>query len=134
MRVVLDNNIFVSGIFWSGDSERILYKWKEGEFILISATEIILELITVLNNFKRKLEDELLKYWIDLIVTNSELVMIKNELKIINEDETDNKFIEVAAIGDADYIVTQDKHLLNLKEYKDIKIITPDKFLRVLEK
>ena len=134
MRVVLDNNIFVSGIFWSGDSERILYKWKEGEFILISATEIILELIKVLRDFKIKLEDELLKYWIDLIVINSEFVSIKNELKIINEDETDNKFIEVAAIGDADYIVTQDKHLLNLKEYKDIKIITPDKFLRVLEK
>ena len=134
MRVVLDNNIFVSGIFWRGDSERILYKWKEGEFNLISATEIILELIKVLRDFKIKLEDELLKYWIDLIVINSEFVSIKNELKIINEDETDNKFIEVAAIGDADYIVTQDKHLLNLKEYKDIKIITPDKFLRVLEK
>ena len=91
-------------------------------------------MIKVLRDFKIKLEDELLKYWIDLIVINSEFVSIKNELKIINEDETDNKFIEVAAIGDADYIVTQDKHLLNLKEYKDIKIITPDEFLRVLEK
>jgi len=134
MRVVLDNNIFVSGIFWSGDSERILYKWKEGEFTLISATEIILELIKVLNNFKVKLENEILKYWIDLIVTNSELVLIKNELKIIKEDETDNKFIEVAVTGDADYIVTQDNHLLNLKEYKGIKIINPTEFLEVLEK
>ncbi|MBS3163583.1 putative toxin-antitoxin system toxin component, PIN family [Candidatus Woesearchaeota archaeon] len=91
-------------------------------------------MIKVLRDFKIKLEDELLKYWIDLIVINSEFVSIKNELKIINEDETDNKFIETAIMGDADYIVTQDKHLLNVKKYKDIKIITPDKFLRVLEK
>ena len=45
IRVVLDTNIFISGIFWSGDSEKILYAWGDEEFELVTSNEIIEEII-----------------------------------------------------------------------------------------
>ena len=52
---------------------------------------------------------------------------------IVKDDPKDNIFIETAVAGNADYLISQDNHLLKLKEFKGIKIITPEEFLRVLE-
>lgn len=95
--------------------------------------ETISELIRVLKDFKIRLPDEILSEWIDLIVKNSELVIIKNELDAVKEDPSDNKFLETALNGKADYIITQDNHLLKIKEYKNIKIMAPKEFLKILK-
>ena len=129
MKVVLDTNIFISGIFWKGDSNKILLCWKEKQFKLVSSLELIDELVNTLNDFKIKMPDDMISAWIDLIIKNSELVKIKNELNLIKEDPADNKILETALIGGANYIITQDKHLLNLYEFKSIKIIKPKEFL-----
>ena len=73
--------------------------------------------------------EDMISAWTDLIIKNSELVKIKNELNLIKEDPADNKILETALIGDASYIITQDKHLLNLYKFKNIKIIKPKEFL-----
>jgi len=132
VKVVLDTNVFVSGIFWTGYSNQILWKWRKGKFILISSLEIILELINTLKDFKIKMDDNLIKKWIDLIVANSEIIKIMNNLNIIKEDASDNKFIETALLGEADFIVTQDNDLLRLKKYKNIKILKPKEFLELI--
>lgn len=51
-----------------------------------------------------------------------------NEIK---DDPSDNKFLEAAIAGNADYIVSGDKHVLKLKKFKDILIVTPAEFLEV---
>ena len=58
MRVVLDTNIFVSGIHWTGSSEKILGAWMEGKFELVSSLPIIGEIVRVLANFKVPLDAE----------------------------------------------------------------------------
>lgn len=58
MRVVLDTNIFVSGIHWTGSSERILRAWMDGKYELISSLPIIEEILRVLMNFKIHLDAE----------------------------------------------------------------------------
>jgi uncharacterized protein len=132
MIVVLDTNIFISGIFWNGDSDKILTFWKEDKIKIINSDETVDELIRVLSKFKIQLSDELKKEWIKLIISNSTLVKPIENFTIIKEDPTDNKFIDVAVEGNADCIITNDKHLLKIKQFKNIKIITPKEFLKII--
>src|SRR3989344_6812345 len=126
MKVVLDTNIFISGIFWKGSSNRIIANWKEGKFTLVTSLEAVSEIIKVLKDFKIKLSDEIIKEWVDLIVRNSMIVEPKEKIEAVKDDPKDNIFIETTVAGNADYVVSQDKHLLKLKDFRGIKIITPD--------
>ena len=128
MKVVLDTNVFISGIFWRGSSNKVIINWKEGKFTLVTSLETISEIIKVLKDFKINLSDDTLREWIDLIIRNSIIVEPKERINIVKDDPKDNIFIETAVDGNADYIVSQDNHLLKLKEFKGIKIITPEEF------
>ena len=128
MKVVLDTNIFISGIFWKGSSNRVITNWREGNFILVTSLEAVSEIIKILKDFKIKLSDEMIKEWVDLIVRNSMIVEPKEKIDAVKDDPKDNIFIETAVAGNVDYIVSQDNHLLKLKEFRGIKIITPEEF------
>ncbi len=132
MKAVLDTNIFISGIFWKGASNKVVINWKEGKFTLVTSLEGTSEIIKILKDFKIKLPDEMIKEWIDLIVRNSIIVEPKEKIAIVKDDPKDNIFIETAVAGNADYIVSQDKHLLKLKEFRGIKIITPEEFNKIM--
>jgi len=131
MKVVLDTNIFISGIFWKGSSNRIITHWKEGKFTLITSLEAVSEIIKVLKDFKIKLSEDIIKEWIDLIVRNSIIVEPKEKIAIVKDDPKDNIFIETAVAGNVDYLISQDNHLLKLKEFRGIKIITPEEFNKI---
>ena len=131
MKVVLDTNIFISGIFWKGSSNRIITNWKEGKFALIASLGTISEITKVLKDFKIRLPDEMIREWIDLIIRNSIIIEPKEKISIIKDDSKDNIFIETAVAGSVDYIVSQDNHLLKLREFRGIKIITPEEFLKL---
>ena len=131
MKVVLDTNIFISGIFWKGSSNRIITNWKEGKFTLVTSLEAISEVIKILKDFKIKLSDEMIKEWVDLIVRNSMIVEPKEKIEAVKDDPKDNIFIETAVVGNADYIISQDNHLLKLKDFGGIKIITPEEFDKI---
>ena len=128
MKVVLDTNIFISGIFWKGGSNKVILNWKEGKFTLVTSLEAVSEIIKVLKDFKIKLSDEMIKEWVDLIVRNSINVEPKEKINIVKDDPKDNIFIETAVAGNANYIISQDNHLLKLKDFRGIKIITPEEF------
>jgi len=66
---------------------------------------------------------------ISKLVSISQIVEPKKKISVVKDDPDDNKIIECAIEAKADYIISQDKHLLKLKSYKNIKIITPDDFL-----
>jgi uncharacterized protein len=131
MRVVLDTNVFISGIFWSGVSGKILNQWRDGNIELVISTEIILEIIRVLNDFKIRLPDDLINEWRLSLISNSILVIPKTHVDIV-EDKTDNKFIEAAIEGKAEYIISSDKHLLKIGQYKHIRILRPQEFIKLL--
>ena len=128
MKVVLDTNVFISGIFWKGSSNKVITNWREGKFTLVTSLEAVSEIIKVLKDFKIKLSEDMIKEWIDLIVRNSVIVEPKERIAIVKYDPKDNIFIETAVAGNCDYIVSQDNHLLKLKEFRGIKMITPEEF------
>ncbi len=59
------------------------------------------------------------------------LVVPTEKINIVT-DQDDNKFVEAAVEGEAQYIISKDKHLLILKEYRGIKVLHPDDFLGLL--
>jgi len=134
MKVVLDTNIFISGIFWEGNfCSQIIDAWRKGKLILISSTPIIEELTKSLRDFKIQMPDEMIESWRNMIIQNSVILEAKNKINII-EHAPDNKFLEIAIEGNADYIISQDNHLLKLEEFKGIKIVKPEEFLKKASK
>lgn len=131
MRVVLDTNVFVSGIHWTGTSEKVLQAWMNKDFELVSSLPIIEELVRILMSFKVPLEPDDISWWESLILEKSVIVVPKEKVDIVT-DPDDNKFVEAALEGKAQYIVSQDKHLLVLKEYRGIKVLHPDEFLKIM--
>lgn len=69
---------------------------------------------------------------VEKIVSLSTIVEPKEKLSVIIEDPSDNKILECAVEGNANCILTKDKHLLKLKEFNGIKILTPEDFLNFI--
>ncbi|MCX6742532.1 MAG: putative toxin-antitoxin system toxin component, PIN family [Candidatus Pacearchaeota archaeon] len=135
MRIVLDTNVFISGIFWEGNfCSKIVEAWKDKKFELVSSLEIIEELVKTLKSFKIQMDELIIKEWGRLIIENSIIVKPSEKLKIITEDIEDNKFLETALEGKADFIISQDKHLLNVSEFRGIRIILPENFLKIFKR
>lgn len=133
MRATIDTNVFVSGIFWEGNfCSHIIDKWKNKEFELVSSMEIIDELVKTLKDFKIQMPEDIMGEWRNLIIENSIIVEPTIKLNVIKEDSDDNKFLEAGVAGKVDVIISQDKHLLKLKEYQGIKILNPEEALKLL--
>ena len=133
MIVVLDTNIFVSGIHWTGSSRKILDLWLSKRIIVVTSLQIIEEVMRVLTNFKITLHKKDLLLWESVIFEKTHIVVPTEKVDIIRDDPDDNKFIEAALEAKAKYIISQDKHLLVVQEYRDIKIVHPDEFMGLME-
>lgn len=134
MKVVLDTNVFISGIFWEGNyCSQIITLWKEGKIILVSSEECIEELIETLRDFKIQMPEEMIQAWQSLILRNSFIVSSTEKISLIVDDPEDNKFFEVAITGNAQYVISQDKHLLEVKEYMGIQVLKPLEFLTLIK-
>ena len=132
MRVVLDTNVFISGIFWEGNfCSKIIDKWKNREFELVSSIEIIEELLNTLKHFKIQLDEETIESWRNIIIERVIIAKSSERLDVIKEDPDDNKFLETAIAGKADFIITQDNHLLKVKKLNNIMILNPEEFLKL---
>ena len=138
MKVILDTNVLISGTFWTGNSFRILDLIDKNKLRNITSKEIIKEYYEVINSDEiiDKVEDKKLKMLkiAHKVINNSEIVVPSVKINIIKDDPDDNKILECAIAGNVDCIVSNDKHLLKLKEFKGIKILTPKEFLSLMGK
>ena len=129
MRVVIDTNIFISS-FFGGNPRKIIDLWKEGKINLCLSSDILDEYIDVLQRFlgiNSKEINELL----NLFSKGTNILFTKNtpSIDVIKKDPADNKFIACAVKLKADYIITGDSALKEIKKYFNIKIISPSRFL-----
>ena len=124
LRVVLDTNILVSAIVSHGQARALFGKGIDGRFSLVISEPILEELTTVMRRPKFKTtEEEVARTTVALLQT-AEIIVVASDFSIIKEDPNDNKILNAAFDGHADFIVTGDRHLLDLKVFKGIKIIT----------
>ncbi len=141
LKVVIDTNVFVSGLANKNSScGRILQAWKSGEITLVISFAILDELKRVLDypnikGFFRKahISDKDIKDLFIAISINAVLEQDVDGPLIIKEDPSDDSFIHCAVQGNAEYIISGDKHLLKFEEYQGIKIIKPTDFIRILK-
>lgn len=136
IRVCLDTNILISGLISSkGAPHEILSALRKREFLLISSLEIIDEIKRVLNypSIKKNynLTPDQIKRLTKLVRKYSYKCRSASNLKVIKDDPDDNKFLHVAIQGKADFIVFGDKHLLDLRTFQGIPIITARQFIYI---
>lgn len=138
MKIVIDTNVVVSGLLWGGPPNQLL-KWaRDGVLEAIGCEEIIEEIRRVLKYKKfvkriSKLDTspgQVIAYFMNLVRFVPSPDSIPN---VIPEDPFDNIFLALAFENDAVLIVSGDKHLLSLKEYKGIQIVSPSEATAIVE-
>ena len=133
MKITADTNTLISATFWSGSSDKIISKAEVKEMELILSNEIIREYSEVLDyeEIQDKIKDKKLemKRTVGKIISMSTIVVPKEKLTIVKGDPDDNVILECAKAGNVDCIISNDKHLLKLKKFENIPILTPDEFV-----
>jgi len=132
MKVVLDSNIYISGIIFGGNPRKIIDLIVEGKLRLYISSDILIEIKEVLERDKFGFSSDVTQQIISEIESLSELVMPKKRHSVVNRDEDDNIIIDCAIEANADYIITGDDDLLTLKEFKKVKILNPSEFLKII--
>lgn len=129
VRIVLDTNLLVAGRWKkTSSSAKILDLCISGELKAVYTSQIKDENLFILGKVKPPKDylDKILKYY-------RKSVKVKAGKKITAcPDPSDNRFLEAALAGKADYIITNDHHLLDLKKYEGILMIRPGKFTKML--
>jgi len=131
-RIVIDTNIFVSAVL-GGTLKVVLDYWREKRFTLLVTDEIVREYLEVLRRPKFGLPGSVVDNIIAYIFHRAEFVTPIERLHIVEADPQDNKFLEAAIAGNADEIISGDGHLLNLRTFKHIPIITAHEFIESLK-
>ena len=133
MKITADTNTLISATFWSGSSDKIISKAEIKEIELILSNDIIKEYGEVLDyeEIQDKIKDKKLemKRTVGKIISVSKIVVPKEKLAIVKNDPDDNIILECAKAGNVDFIISNDKHLLKLKKFENIPILTPDEFV-----
>ena len=136
MKVVIDTQVFVSSFMrTSGAPRKIIELWKRGEIVICLSDEIITEYINVLLRIGLKGEEEIGEL-LELLHRKVNIIFASTEktLQLISADPGNDKFIECAVVANANSIISTDKHLLDLKEYKNVKVFTPQEFIEEIHK
>lgn len=130
MKIVCDSNIFISGFIFGGNPERIIKSCRERKLSLVVSPEILNEVARILKEKFRWNKNDIERAIISVIKI-SEVVRPEVRVNRIRKDQSDNRVLECAVFGKVDYIVTGDKkHLLPLKKYRGVSIISPGEFLK----
>ncbi len=138
MKVVLDTNVVVSGTFWTGESFKVIENIDKNNIQIITSLPILKEYDKILNSEeileKTSLHQQARVQSMHKILSKAIIVDPKEKINIVKDDPDDNKFIEAAVDGKADYIISRDKkHLLILKKFRNINIISPEDFLKLIK-
>jgi putative PIN family toxin of toxin-antitoxin system len=130
MRIVLDTNVFISGIFFTGPPYQILKAWGDGKVQLLVSPSILDEYQRIGVELALQFRDVGLRPFLDLLTIQAEIVLTPTLPQVIHDDPSDDKFLEAAVAGNASYIISGDKHLLKLSEFQGIQILKPKDFVQ----
>ena len=133
MRVVLDTNVLVSALWWDGNERKTLLATLTENVDLLVSDDILSEFLSVVSRKKfTGFPREKISQFIEIILETAIIVEPTDRIGAIKEDEEDNRILECAIMGHADYIVTGDSHLTKLCEFQGVKIITASEFLKIV--
>ncbi len=129
MKVVLDTNVLISGIYFGGIPGKILEAWDARRFQLLVSTEILQEYLNVVERLADQCAGVEYESVLGLIIQNAELVQPSDLPESVSTDPDDDKFLACALAGDATTIVSGDSDLLKVSGYCGITVLTPKAFV-----
>ena len=131
IKVVIDTNVLISSL-WGGKPQRIIEIWDKNEIFVLVSQQILDEYFDVLNRFDLTEED--IEDITILFANPNKTILLEPGIKlnVIETDVDDNKFLECAKSGNADYIISGDRHILEIEAFENIKIVTVTKFLEII--
>ena len=132
LRVVLDTNILVSALISDGKPRVLFRKGIEGQFSIVTSEPMLEELARVLRRPKFKTSPADIRRIALGLLGSAEVVNVKSEFRVVKDDPKDDIIIETAYDGYANFIVTGDSHLLKLKSFRKIKLLTVEEALKLL--
>ena len=124
MRLVLDTNVYIASFLGKQLATDIIRLAQRNKVELFISPDIIEELTATLQR-KLRVEEDLIAEFVDLISLCTEVVNPEEKLKVVAADPDDNAIVECAVAAKAHLIITMDKHLLKLKQYRHIGIVHP---------
>ncbi len=137
IRAVVDTNLFISGIFGKDSpAGRLQDLWINQKFELATSLEIMKEVSQVLCYPKIRQgfhpRDEILKRFFRLVFRKAIMTKDTYTTDRITDDPSDNKFLACALESGADFIISGDRHLRNLKQFHGIKIVDAKTFVEMI--
>ena len=132
MKIVLDTNVLVSAIGWEGPPSRILRACRAGRFFLLTSPQLLEELTRVLTYARLRLiaKHPDLPQILRWLHAHDRIVFPRRAIEIVKIDPSDNRVLETAAEGRAEAVISGEDHLLRLKVFEGIPILTAAAFCR----
>lgn len=127
MRIVVDTNVMISGVFFGGFPRKILNAIAENKLTACATAEIIDEYEEIIKEMINRKQGHLHHQLLAPLVQALEIVEPATTVTLCR-DPDDNKFLGCAKDAKALYIVNGDKDLLVLEQFEDIEIITTKEF------
>ncbi len=129
MRVVLDTNVFILGVFFTGPPHRILSAWRDGRLSLVASAEILDEYRRVGRELASQYKEIDLEPFLALVVIAGEIVIAPPLPERVCDDGDDDTFIACACAGRCEIIVSGDKALQRVSGYRGIQVMSPRQFV-----
>lgn len=127
MKIVIDTNVLISGIFFGGFPRKILVAVVSGKVIAYTTIEIISEYERIIQEMVRRKQGHINKNILQPLIKSMKIINPVSNIKLSRDCE-DDKFINCAKDANASFIVSGDKDLLVLKKYENIQILTARDF------
>lgn len=130
MRVVLDTNVLISALLFTGVASGLVPLWQKGAITVLLSREILDEYLRVLAYQKFQLSEAEIKAAIEEeLLPFVQVIKPGLRVRVLKRNPSDNKFLECAVAGKADVLISGDKELLALGHYRSVRIQTSSRFL-----
>jgi putative PIN family toxin of toxin-antitoxin system len=129
VKLILDTNVFISGIFFSGPPYKILKAWRDGHFTLVVSQEILEEYHRVGLELAKKFPGIDIEPLLALIAVEGEIIAAPPLPNQVCDDPDDDKFLACALAARCTIIVSGDRHLRKADGFHGIQVLSPRKLL-----
>ena len=127
MKIVVDTNVVISGIFFGGNPRKIIEAIVSGAINAYATAEIVDEYMEIIDSMIARKQGKLSTSILSPIFSSLKVIEGKSHITVCR-DPDDDKFIECAVDAKAIYIVSGDNDLLDIEEYDGIQIVTAKEF------
>lgn len=133
LRIVLDTNVLISAIIRDGKPRKLFQMGIDGKYHILLSRKMLDGLSMVLQRPKFKMTEEEIIRIVSALEVTAKKVVVTSDFQVVTSDPDDNVIINTAHDAKANYIVSGDPDLKDLKNFRGIRIVSVDEMLKILQ-